>query len=337
MAKGQLKYNISNWSQLSQCLSNISNEYHIRTRKAIANKLSGTVIEVYHDRLGSLFTYLVDADGDLIDSRDSGHPDLTVSELLDELSRFGFIVTYNRKAYLSEEQLNYLRTLMGLGFDKLRLLYVYKYTNNGLRVSQPHLVAFNIEKNPGWMDIAYSASITEFDNSLENGSATDLDDVSESHKYRWDWLDYVANIQDILDDNTKPDPPGRSTYTKEEIDKKLEDMQSEFVEGLSAKVTCYEGDTEPVSTPDEYLGIKSGDIYIYHESNDNIIQYIATLLNSDTIHWGIDGKIDDSIISLSYTYSSQHIENIVQDIRKLIDTKTDTGVTSEDIDEICVV
>ena len=225
--KGKLRYNISDWRQLSQCMSNISTEYHIRVRMSNYDKLVGTVIEVYHDRLGALFTYLTEAHGDLIDARETGAPDMSVDEILDELSRFGFIVTFQRRAYLSVDQVEYLKSIRGLNFDKLRVLYVYQYTVTGAKHKVPHVVAFNVEKNVQWLDTSYVASLTEFTNSLDNGSAINLDDISKKSNFKWNWLDYVANIDDVLADNARPgDSPDTSSYTKSEIDKKLDVINS---------------------------------------------------------------------------------------------------------------
>ena len=230
VTRAQLRYNISSWQQLSQCLSNISNEYHIRTKQAVGSdlngkKLNGTVIEVYHDHLGTLFTYLVEADGDLITNRASNSTDMSVSRLLDELSRFGFVVTFNRKAYLSDNQIEYLETLKGLNYDKLRWLYVYSYNSAGAKVTSPHIVAFNVDKQSMWLDNGYTASEAEFLSALADGSAINIDEISKAQTYRWDWLDFVASIEDVLEDNQKDnklESAEDSYYTKAEIDKLLE-------------------------------------------------------------------------------------------------------------------
>lgn len=228
VTRAELRYNISDWQQLSQCLSNISNEYHIRTKRAIgtrlnSNKLNGTIIEVYHDRMGTLFTYLIEAEGDLVTGRKNNSLDMSVSQLLDELSRFGFIITFNRKAYLSEDQLSYLKTLKGLNFDKIRWMYVYSYNVAGEKISVPHIVAFSVAKLSTWLDNSYTCDSAEFESALTHGHAINLDEISNTHQYRWDWLDYVASIDDILAENNVSSDTS-NTYTKDEIDAKLKSM-----------------------------------------------------------------------------------------------------------------
>lgn len=335
MARQELRYNISNWNQLSQCLSNISNSLHIRVRNSTYDKLEGTVIEVYHDDLGVLFSYLVDGRGDMLDARTSNAPDMTVSELLDELSRFGFLVTFNRRAYLSEDQLNYLRTLLGLGLDKLRLLYVYQYTANGLKISEPHIVAFNVEPNPGWLDNTYTASLDEFHTALSNGSAVDLDDVSDTKRYRWDWLDYVANIQDIIDDNDPPSPPGRSTYTKEEIDellsKKLDNNKVATYSELGSTYVASFDDIQKVedsmTSPISPSAIDLGQGFSYQDAQE------LTVLNIQHPGWAAeDGiymftssgissvKINEEDISQSYAIEGSGVIVYLSSLKKKVNS-----------------
>ena len=199
MNKTPLRYNISNWEQLVGCMSNYSTQLHIQVRKIVQDsRLSGTVIDVMHEELGSLFCYLVSGSGPMLASNDPLQYELTCSEILKELERFGFFVTFDCKEHLSEKQVEFLKTVKLLGFDKIRILDVYSYTNTGVKLYNPHVVVFNVEPNPGWMDNSYSASKDEFLKALSIGSAFDLSTVSEANRFHWDWLDFVGSIDDIL-------------------------------------------------------------------------------------------------------------------------------------------
>lgn len=202
MKKMPLRYNISRWDDLVSCLSNTSNSLRIRVRKIMQDtRLEGTAIEIVHSDFGTLFCYLVDANGPILDSEDPLEYELPTSRILKELERFGFYVTFDKRANLPDNQIEYLKTVQKLGFDKIRVLNVYTYNNQGFKKTEPMIVVFNVESNPGWLDNAYSAGEFEFVESLKAGTAINLSDMSETLKFRWDWLDYVANIQDILDDN----------------------------------------------------------------------------------------------------------------------------------------
>ena len=64
------------------------------------------------------------------------------------------------------------------------------------------VVAFNVEKNPKWLAYPYLASYKEFEDAVaKSGSAVNLTEASLTKHFDWSWLDYVANIQDILNDN----------------------------------------------------------------------------------------------------------------------------------------
>lgn len=206
MSKMKLQYNISEWSQLTNCLSNNSNYLRIRVSNIHdENVLEGKVIKVCHDKLGVLFAYPVDIAGNLIDKNVDSYLGLSTEELLAELRKFGFIVTFNRREYLPKDQLDYLANLRALNFDKLRVLSVYHYENGSIAFEHK-VVAFNIAKNPDWLLQGHTASKSEFLESLNNGSAINLEDISVHSKFSWDWLDYVASIDDILKDNS---PGGR--------------------------------------------------------------------------------------------------------------------------------
>ena len=197
-----LQYNISSWDQAVSCQSNYSNQLHIEVSKLMmGSQLTGTLLQVTHDLVGPVFSYVVDGSGGLIASDQPLDYELSTKEILKQLKRFGFLITYNPKQHLPADQLQYLETIQKLGYDKLRLLYVYTIDNHGNKNSEPHIVLFNVAPNPGWLDNSYSSRKSDFLNAIGNGTALDITQMSEVKRYQWDWLDYVANIQDILDDN----------------------------------------------------------------------------------------------------------------------------------------
>lgn len=204
MKKTPLRYNISSWDQLVGCMSNYSNSLTIKVKKMMNNdKISGTIIEVFHVQFGPLFCYLVDGQGTVLASDDPLDYELTTAQILKELERFGFIITFNPRENLPEDQIEYLKAVQKLGFDKIRILDVYTYTSDGSKLLNPHVVIFNVQSNPGWMDNTYSASLDEYTYAITQGTAFNLSGMSEAKRFHWDWLDYVASIQDIVDENTK--------------------------------------------------------------------------------------------------------------------------------------
>lgn len=198
-----LRYNISSWDQLPGCMSNNSRDLHIRVSKILNDsRLSGTVIRVEHDDFGTLFACMVSASGPLLSDNDvSIVPEMSTSAILSELAKFGFLVTYSPQTHLDGEQLQYLMTLNQLGFEKIRLLNVHMYQKDGRVKDEPIVVAFKIEKNGDWLNNGYSPYEAEFLAALKHGTAVNISAISKEKKFKWDWLTYVANIDDIVKDN----------------------------------------------------------------------------------------------------------------------------------------
>lgn len=197
-----LRYNISDWHRLPECKSNNSRLLSISVSDFINDKrLSGIRISIEHQYLGTLFAYVICAKGDIIDDIDGDYlPELSTKQLLTELAKYGFYITYNQRAHLSGTQLDYLMTLSGLGYDKLRILSTYSYIN-GIKQFSSKVIVFNSPKNPDWLNLAYSPSELELLAAFNSGSAINISAISRSKEFSWAWLDYVADIQDILEDN----------------------------------------------------------------------------------------------------------------------------------------
>lgn len=192
-----LRYNISDWHQLVECKSNNSSNLRIAVSDLIQNdSVTGTRISVQHASYGSLFTYVIGASGELVTPESEIGPELTVAQLLKEISRYGFLVTFDAKAHLPGAQLQFLLTLQNLHYDKLRLLTV----TYG-QYARTYIVAFKIADHPNWIDNTAIATGSEFNTATADGSAFNISTISEAENYRWDWLDYVANIDDIIADN----------------------------------------------------------------------------------------------------------------------------------------
>ena len=197
-----LRYNISNWHQLKDVLSNKSRKLHIVVSDFMQNdNINATRITVKHEDYGVMFCCTINASGSLVQENTEGVVyELTPSIILAELEKFGFLVTFEPKKHLSNSQLDYLETLQTLHYDKLRVLNVW-HQENGIKVFKWYVVAFTIKTNSQWLNNGYSPSDYEYTESLRNGSAINISEISKDKKWDWSWLDYVANISDILEDN----------------------------------------------------------------------------------------------------------------------------------------
>lgn len=197
-----LRYNISNWLQLSECKSNNSADLYITVKQVIddgSHRLTGLIILVQHNQYGTLFACMVNADGTLLTKDQNSEIiwEFTTDEITKILATFGFDITFHINQHLSGDQISYLMTLSDLGFDKLRRLIVQgldgKYSE--------YIVVFNVAKCPEWIANDYVCGIKPFLNALQTSGAMNLTDLEQTKGFDWTWLTYVANIDDIIEDN----------------------------------------------------------------------------------------------------------------------------------------
>lgn len=202
-----LRYKISSWRQLSKCMSNNSRDLRIDvTDFTDSDKLTGLRIQVTHPKLGVLFACLIDAKGKLIScSGCNTTSEFTPEQILSELYKYGFIVQYNPANTLPGNQLQYLMTLDGLHFDKLRIMNVWSIDSyTGLKSFKTYVIAFMSDSHEYWLNNDYSCSDKEFTSALMNGTAINLTAISNTKDYNWSWLKgFVANISDVLKDNAE--------------------------------------------------------------------------------------------------------------------------------------
>ena len=170
-----LRYNISNWFQLSECKSNNSADLYITVKQVIddgSHRLTGLIILVQHNQYGTLFACMVNADGTLFtkDTNSGIIWEFSTDEITQILATFGFDVTFHINQHLSGDQISFLMTVSDLGFDKLRRLIVQGADG---RYSE-YIVVFNVAKCSDWIDNDYVCGIKLFLNALQTSGAMNL-------------------------------------------------------------------------------------------------------------------------------------------------------------------
>lgn len=202
MESQPLRYQISDWHQLSQVKSNNSRDLKIIVSDFVQdNRLTGLRIQIYHKDFGVLFACITGAQGSLItENSENLIVEVTPQQILAELEKYGFLISFEPREHLPGTQLEYLMTLKELGYEKIRVLNVW-HLEQTVKVFKWYVVAFSIKENTNWLNNGYAASESEFINALKNGSALNISAVSKTKRWSWSWLDYVANIDDVLADN----------------------------------------------------------------------------------------------------------------------------------------
>ena len=197
-----LRYRISDWHQLSKCVSNNSRDLKLSVTDFVQDtRLSGLRIKVEHFVFGTLFACVLNAKGYMV-TKPSGYVELTPAQLLSELAKFGFYVEYSPRKCLSGDQLDYLLTIHKLHYDKIRQLAVTTRTSLS-ETTNVYVVAFKVAECSDWLTNTHVATEAEYLSALATGSAINISNISETRSYDWSWLDYVANIADIIKDNAE--------------------------------------------------------------------------------------------------------------------------------------
>lgn len=188
MEKNILQYQIDCWEDLSKCKSNTCPELSISVSKYLHNyDIEGIKISVNHPKYGTLFAYTINPKGMLVaPGAVSGRPEMTHDILFTEIARYGFYVSFTEYIHLSWDQVKFLRTIQGLGFDKIRLLPVYDNRTN--RPIDSIGVAFKIDSNEAWINPGYAASEQEFEKAVISGTALNLSKLPGFEKNSWDWM-----------------------------------------------------------------------------------------------------------------------------------------------------
>lgn len=191
----RLKYQIDSWDKLTKCQSNTSRKLYITVSEFTRNAtVEGKRISVFHEIYGILFSCIVNARGRLLDNEVEG---LTTSQILQELSRFGFLVRFEDKIKISDKQLYSLRGAYDLGFDYARTIAVWSYDRTSAIRSKVHIVAFSSSYNQDWLNSGYSPSEDEYLKAISSGQAFSLDTVTDDNRLDWSWM--VGSVYRIVD------------------------------------------------------------------------------------------------------------------------------------------
>lgn len=203
--KDPLQYKITSWRQLPDCLSNNSRDLRIHITDFFNNEeLRGFRITVDHTSMGTLFACVLQPRGNIITpGYEYEEHELDVEHILEQLKMFGFYIEYAAELSLPGNQLDYLLTLDNLGYDKIRILSVWTVDKvTSVKSFETKIVAFQADPLGDWLNNGYAPPVSEFLKALNDGTAINLTEISNTKNYRWDWLKgKVMSIEDIIQEN----------------------------------------------------------------------------------------------------------------------------------------
>ncbi len=256
MSQQLLRYEISNWDQITNCLSNNSKALSLSLSKVIdGNAMRGLVVKVNHANYGTLFAAMIKGSGQLLTDKDEEGqilPFLTTDEILKQIAKFGFIISYVERAHLNNETLVFLNNVKQLGFDKITRVQLETRNEYWAKAWTPKILVIKSQYNTDLLKFDCSLPIKNFNEKLANNwimNVTDLD----AENVTWDWVTYIANIIDIINENITPskefDPikidnrPFRIVGSYEDPEEDVEPDDSDPIEPEPS-------DPDPVVDPD---------------------------------------------------------------------------------------
>ena len=128
-------------------------------------------------------------------------PFMTTDRILLELQRFGFYIKYDVRSNLPDNILAFLATVDNLGYDKISQVLLETKIGNETKWLPTPIVFKAVESNNDILTFNCKLSRAKFDKKLE---ANTLMNISVEKGMKWDWLKYIANIEDILNENIDP-------------------------------------------------------------------------------------------------------------------------------------
>lgn len=157
-----------------------------------------------HANYGVLFAAMIQGNGLLVTNTDEEGLDLnflTTDEILAQLMKFGFYITYDIKQNLPNNMLAFLATIDNIGFDKITRVALESSTVSGQKIWEPTILVIKSEHNTDLLQFDCKLTRKAFNEKL---SCNYIMNVSHEEGMVWDWVTYICNISDILSENADP-------------------------------------------------------------------------------------------------------------------------------------
>lgn len=199
-----LRYKICRWPQAAKCLSNNSRKLKINVTEVLDGKtLEGLLLTVTHHDYGVLFATMISGSGEIISNKDPrgiALPWMTTKEILTQLGKFGFDITYAERLSLDNETVDLLMKLRKLNYDKITKIVVNE-SRDGKFIHHTYPVAIQSRYNQDLLTFSVLITQRKFHERASAGYLLNLLNF-DNGTLKWDWIDAVYNIDDVLADNS---------------------------------------------------------------------------------------------------------------------------------------
>lgn len=159
---------------------------------------------------------MIQGSGSILSTKDeqgNDIPFMTTDQILKELQRFGFIVFYDVKRNLPTNILAFLSTVNNLGFDKItRVCLQSQEEETGTIVWRPTILVIKSADNSDLLEFDCKLTRKAFNKKLTDNT---IMNVTHEDNMKWDWLTYIANIDDILSENVDDSDQYEPVYIDE--------------------------------------------------------------------------------------------------------------------------
>lgn len=158
-----------------------------------------------HSTLGTLFAAMIEGSGQLITQEDeegNDLPFLTTDQILEQIMKFGFYVTFDVKSNLPGDTISFLATIDNLGYDKITKVLLQETNEEGQIIWKPNIIIFKtVPENKDLISYGTKLSRAKY---VEKVTAGTVMNVTHELEHSWDWVTSLFNIADILDENIDP-------------------------------------------------------------------------------------------------------------------------------------
>ena len=136
-------------------------------------------------------------------------PFLTTEEILKQIQKFGFIVEYNVRANLPGPVISYLMTMLNLGYVKITRIGVRTLNSDGSVYIRSTVIL--MKDAPETLDLLRFDEVITISEFMHKLDLNVVVNATNEPGMNWDWLTYMANIEDLLQENSSSDDFGVST------------------------------------------------------------------------------------------------------------------------------